>query len=896
MSSGMERATRSRRHRKRGPIAPAVAGWIALTVAISMLSAGPAAAREGIFVQKLSNGLTVILEENHARPLIGVSLCVRGGSRTETPEIAGLSHYYEHLIFRGGSKDQAPLEFRRHMQELGEESGGYTTDDYTNFGFTVPRENFDEAFRRATDAWLHLVPTQEKIDTERHVVLEEYNQDEGLPDYQLSYQLEKLVWQVHPYRNDTIGSRKVIEGADLSTFRTFYQERYVPNQMILSFVGDFDADSLLARIAAGWGAVPAGGACFEPGRPEPEQTAFRSAEKAMPTATTRAILAFPTPPASHADIPALETAAALLASGSSSRLWTALKVRSNQAVSVSAWVERRVDPAYFGISLEMEPAHTGEVLGTIAREIQALADHPPGADELLRAQKILLAQHERGMETVFDRATGLAISELTGSAFDLDRYPALIQGVSGDDVSRVVRTYLRPERGNLSMVRPDSAAAFDPAPWIEEWRGLARVGAAAAERQSALPTRITLSNGTILLVNPIPGAAMVGAAVLVRGGQWAEAPGQAGIANLTASLLSHGAAGLSVTDIADRSGALGASLGASGGPDFITVGLDVPKENWQSALDLMADVVTRPTFPAEEIEKVRDDILASIRTVPDRPFENTNRAYFAALYRRSPYRSPVEGNEETIRSITPDQIRDFWKTSLAGRNLVIVVVGPVDPATVESWARRRFESLPAGSPIRIGGVRDEPPLKALDLHVLRDQEQTTWNNGWLAPGAADPDYVPMRLATAILGDRFFYKYVYDEGVAYRSWFHMDRRIGQGSVQNEMGVSPGVYRRVSAEVDADILRFLKEPISAFELETAKKKVLARYDLDVQTSSALAGELAFWEMAGLGLDGYRGYPAAIRAVTPAEAAKVAHKYLLPDRRVRVAVGEVPGEGVR
>jgi zinc protease len=850
----------------------------------------PAPAREGLLVQKLPNGLMLILEENHTQPVIAVSLCVNGGSRTESPEISGLSHYYEHLIYRGGSKEMAPLEFRRKMQELGEESGGYTCDDYTNYGFTVPTQNFAEAFRRATDDWLDLVVNEEKIAAERQVVLEEYNQDDDRPDDQVYRRLLKLIYRSHPYQTSPLGTREAIEKADLQTFRTFYAERYAPNQMVLSMVGDFEVDAMAGLVAQTWGARPAGPACFESGVAEPTQTDFRFAEKKMQTATTKALLAFPIPPAAHADLPACDLAAALLASGKSSRLWQALKIRANQAISVSDWLDRRVEPGFWAFSLEVEPGRLEEALRTMCREITALRDRPPTEEELGRVRGALLAARDRSLETFFARAEALGSAAMFGSPQDVDRYPALLRSVKPEDITRAVQTYLRPDRGNLSLVSPDDAPSFDPRGLTEEWRKeWGDTGRAATVSAVPAPVRFQLKNGLTVVVQPRPSTGMLGVVVQVRGGQWAEPAGKWGLADFTASLLDRGAAGKTQVEIAETLNAIGATLHAGGDRDYIAVRLEAPVQSRAEALDLLAELLTLPTFPVDEIEKLREDILSSIRSLPDRPFENTNEAFYRVLYKNSPYGMPVEGTETSIREITRSDISEFYKTNVVGANMVVALAGAVDPEEIRSWAERRLGSLPTGRPVSI--VSPEEPVRSfpLDTLIVRKQEQTTYNTGWIAVSVRDPDYVPLRVAVRVLQDRFFFKYVYEKGVAYRSWLYMTHRLGQGSIQSEMGVSPGVYREIASEVDSDLARFADQPIPDADLAAAKEKILSAYTLEAQTSSGLASALVWYELSGLGLDGYRTFPDRIRAVTGEQASAVARKYIVPGRFVRVGVGE-------
>ena len=213
----------------------------------------PAAQAAPVTKEVLSNGLTLLLQEDHSKPLVGVCVFVNGGSRTEDPKLSGLSHYYEHLIFRGGSARQAELEFRKEMQRIGEEGGGYTTNDYTCYGFTAPTPNFDEALWRSIDAWFGLKLTQAKVDRERQVVMEEYNQGEDRPDYKVYYQIERLMFRDHPYKRDTIGLKDAIMNSSLATFRGFYNDRYVPNQMVLAIVGDFDTKTMRSKIERGVG-------------------------------------------------------------------------------------------------------------------------------------------------------------------------------------------------------------------------------------------------------------------------------------------------------------------------------------------------------------------------------------------------------------------------------------------------------------------------------------------------------------------------------------------------------------------------------------------------------------------------------------------------------------------
>jgi predicted Zn-dependent peptidase len=156
-------------------------------------------------VHSLDNGMQVITKEEHSKNLVAINIYVKVGSRTEYPEISGLSHYYEHLIFRGGTDKQKELETRKAFQSLGQ-FFGFTSEDVTCYYMVAPKENLDEALWRYADAVMNLKVTQEKIESERQVVLEEFNMDEDQPDYYSWLLLEKSAYRRWTYMQSRLGS------------------------------------------------------------------------------------------------------------------------------------------------------------------------------------------------------------------------------------------------------------------------------------------------------------------------------------------------------------------------------------------------------------------------------------------------------------------------------------------------------------------------------------------------------------------------------------------------------------------------------------------------------------------------------------------------------------------
>ena len=868
--------------------------------ATSSKPAAPAlpASPPGVYQETLPNGLRLVLVEDHSKPLAGVCIFVNGGSRTETPALSGLSHYYEHLIFRGGSARQQPLEFRREMQRIGEESGGYTTNDYTCYGFTAPTANLDEALWRSVDAWMALKLDEAKVAKERQVVMEEFNQGEDRPDYKVYYQIERLMFRDHPYKRDTIGLKDTIENSKLSTFRTFYEERYVPNQMVLAAVGDFDTQTMAAKLRKAFAPYARGKDNFELGQIEAPQAEFRMGVESMKTPSTWTYLGFHTPPNADADTPALTVLANLLGKGTSSRLYRALTDKETLVQAVDADLEIRRDPGMFLVSVQMPPENEARVFGIVRDELHRVATEPVPAAELARVKAAILNKYALSAQTFFSRAERLCLSELMSDATMEAAFPKLVENVTPEDLRRVAAKYLAADLASYSVVRPEGKTGPSQqdveamlAPWRAGWPALAAARAAGV----GAARREVFANGLTLLVQEDHATPIVSVNALARGGQWIEPEGLAGVSNMAATLLPRGAGSLSAHDISERTEALGMSLTSAGYSDDAAIAWQAPSSNFAKAWEIFDAVLAHPTFPSSEIAKVREDLIRSAKSIGDRPFEFTNLRFAQTLYRKSPYRFPLQGDETTIPKIQTADLRKAYETMFCGSNVVIAVVGDVDANKVVEMARRSFGSMRKGTPVTVGGVVEEAPKEKRPVFVDKDQEQVTYNTGWLACSVRDKDYVPLRVAVSLMGDRVFFKYVYEKGVAYRSWFYMNDRMGQSSAQNEMGVTPSNFTMASSGVLADFGDLFGKRVTTADLKRSTDKVLSRWYLSAQRSDQVAARLAYFEAAGLGYDYPQKYPDLVRQVTPQQVYDMAQKYFNASTWTRVAVGkESPATG--
>jgi predicted Zn-dependent peptidase len=281
-------------------------------------------------------------------------------------------------------------------------------------------------------------------------------------------------------------------------------------------------------------------------------------------------------------------------------------------------------------------------------------------------------------------------------------------------------------------------------------------------------------------------------------------------------------------------------LGTTGAADFASIAWQAPSANFDAAWDIFKDVLLRPTFPAAEVTKVREDLIRDAKSIGDRPFDYTNLQFAQALFKNSPYRRPLIGDETSIPKIQTADLRKAYETMFCGSNVVIAIVGDFNADRVLDLAKRSLSTMRKGAPVAVGGASDEPAREKRPIMVSKEQEQITYNTGWLACSVRDPDYVPLRVAITIVGDKLYFKYVYEKGVAYRSWFYMSDRMGRASAQNEMGVTPSNFAMASSGVLDDIAGTFRTAPPASEVKGLIDKV--RVAARAQQSDQVAGRPA------------------------------------------------------
>lgn len=403
-----------------------------------------------------------------------------------------------------------------------------------------------------------------------------------------------------------------------------------------------------------------------------------------------------------------------------------------------------------------------------------------------------------------------------------------------------------------------------------------------------------LSNGLKLMIVEQHELPLVDFALVVGSGGTVDLVGKEGVANLTAAMLTEGAAGRSSLEIADQVAYLGIGLGASSSWDASTITLHTPKSQLDSALALFADVALRPSFPANEFERIRKTRLTDLIQAKDRPTTIANQAYAAILYGSShPYGHTLTGDEASVKSLGIGDLANFYKTHFFPNNSTLIIVGDVNPADVERKLTRLFGSWQRGTTPSYE-LTDVPKAGSTTVYLIDKPgaAQSSFRIGNIGVPRSTRDYFALNVMNTILGGSFTSRLNQNlretHGYTYgaRSSFDMRRAAGPFTASAEI---------VAAKTDSGLVEFLKElnairdTVPATELVKTKRYLQLGQPADFETTQQIARALVPVALYNLPLDYYNNYVQNIEAVTQSDVQRVAREYINPGSLAIVIVGD-------
>ncbi|CAA9535041.1 MAG: hypothetical protein AVDCRST_MAG73-1300, partial [uncultured Thermomicrobiales bacterium] len=687
-------------------------------------------------------------------------------------------------------------------------------------------------------------------------------------------------------------------------------------------VGDFGAEELFGRIDRAFGGIPAGDPVPPVRATEPPQLGERRITLRRPTPTAYLRVAYRAPAGKHTDTAALLVADAVLSGGKgmglggggpmgrSARLYRAL-VASGLARSASSDFDLYVDPFLFSIGATALPGTAPErIEAAVDAEVARLATEPVPDHELARAMKQVRAQYVYSGEGVTNQAFWLGQMEIVDSYRRAETFVAELAAVTPEDIRRVARTYLTPAARTIGWLIPagdgggsatDVLAAAMPfrrwsiggAPAPGPTESAARTGRAPFERTE-------LDNGIVILGQARPDAPTVVVRMRFEAGSANDPEGREGLAAFTARMLARGQEGRTFEQFNEATDDLGASLGVEANRTFVELGLRCLREDLPAMLDLAADVLRRPSFPEDEIAKVRNELMTGIREA-----ENDTRSAADLAMRRLLY--PVGhpsarrtiGTAESVAAIGRDDLVAFHRDRFGPKVLTVAIVGGVaDLAEAAGLIGARFGDWTAHAEPPTPPPPAVRPVEPAQVRVLIPaKSQADLAIGFPVPERSHPDHYALDTANLILGrlglmGRLGANVRDSQGLAYYAYSQVESGREGGVWVGKAGVDPKDIERALAGIEAEVQRLRDEPVAEDELADAKSYSTGVLPLALESNDGVAATLLALERFDLGLDYLDRYPAIINALTREDLRAAAVAHLDPERLV-VGVAMPPEE---
>ncbi|NUN06935.1 MAG: insulinase family protein [Bdellovibrio sp.] len=404
----------------------------------------------------LQNGLTVLLLEDHAVPMVSYHTWYRVGSRDESPGVTGAAHMLEHMMFKGAKKYDGK-SFDRIFHENGIVNNAFTSNDYTGFYENLPSSKLELVMDMEVDRMSSLLISPEDLKSEKEVVKEERRwRVDNNPMGLLRELMMGTLFKVHPYTWPVIGHMKDIENYDSEKLRFFYNNYYGPNNAVLVVVGDFNTAKVKSLIEKYYGSLPARAIPERKLEMDPPQKVQQNAGLRKDVQNSSFVVAFRSPKQGDPEMYALDLAANILGNGTSSRLYKRLVYQKQIATSAYAMNYSMRDAGMFAVGVNMKPGlGKQEALDLAYNEIWKMRNQKVSDKELEKAKTQVMKDLVDGLKTMDGKARALAVNEIQTGTYetlftDLEKY----QAVTADDIKKAMEKHTQQTQRSIITLEP----------------------------------------------------------------------------------------------------------------------------------------------------------------------------------------------------------------------------------------------------------------------------------------------------------------------------------------------------------------------------------------------------------------------------------------------------------
>ncbi|MBI2919906.1 MAG: insulinase family protein [Planctomycetes bacterium] len=856
-----------------------------LAAAVALAAAVPAAAEEGKALRRevLENGAVILVKEDHNMPVVTLQAWFRVGSVTEGENLGqGLSHFVEHMIFKGTEK-QKPGDYARAVRAAGGALNAYTHFERTVFHCTIRSEFFDPVLESFSDVIQHSKMDPEEAKKEQQVIVNELKMYLDDPNRLIQYAFNETAWRSHPCRHPIGGYLDQFLKLQPEEVGRYFRRFYVPNNMIFIVVGDVDgADAMdkAKKALAGFERKALPPVVLPE---EPEQKGTRREVRTYPvkgaSSGARLKMGWHGVDCGDAAAPALDMLALVMGYGESSRLTRRLKNEKRLVQSIYAGSDTPSYRGGFAIVATLDAANLEAVEKEVLAIVEEFKAAPVGAEELGRVLAAVNSYNRTRRQGVDNQADVLGQNEMYYGNAEYDEiYLARLNAVTPEELQLAARKYLVEGHLTVAAVVPSSGGGGSEVP----------AGAAKSEFKPQVE-EFTLSNGMRVVFRQNPAVPAFGLTISFLAGSRLEPADKPGLANLASEMLLRGTKSRTSAQIADAISRTGGSFRVQGGRNTLLVNVEMLKEHLPFALELSADVLMNPAFDAGELDNVKRLVKFQIDRMTRDAGGATSIRFHRMIYGDHPYAHMPVGTTESVEKIGPEDLRAFVARFAAPDNCVVGVVGDLTAAELKAALERAFAGFkPAG--VKLPEV---PEVAKLEKGAKDDVTDPTKQMGVAMIGfqtiAMDhEDRWALQVVEAVMGGmggRLWDEVREKRNLAYSVWASNVAMYEPGYFQFGVMAQGENLDEAVKTILAEVARISEGAVSDDELVDARNQAIGDNLLGLQKNSEQAQALALDTIYGMGPTHVFEIPKLIDKVTIEDLKRVAKKYFDPARAILV-----------
>ncbi len=819
---------------------------------------------EGITEYRLDNGFRFLLFPDNSKPLVTVNMTVFVGSRHEGYGETGMAHLLEHMVFKGTPTfEKVPKALADH----GARFNGTTWVDRTNYFETMPAsdDNLEFGIHLEADRLLNSYVKREDLLSEMTVVRNEFEMGENNPERILSQRMMAAAYEWHNYGKSTIGNRSDIERVPIENLQAFYRKFYQVDNCMLIVAGKFDEKKAIEYIVKYFGSLK------KPVRDLPSTYTEEPAQDGERNVVLRRVgsvgavgAVYHIPAGAHADYPAIEVLEDTLTSAPSGRVYKAL-VESKKATSVSGSVYAWHDPGVIEITAKVEGAQIDDARDTLVNVLEDLPKNPITDEEVNRAKTRFNKYHEQLLSATDRLAVQLSEWAAAGDWRMFFLHRDRVEKVTAEDVNRVAAKYFTRNNRTVGAYYPAVKAERASIPetpnvadLLQDYKGRATVAQGEAFDTSPANIEQRVQRGKIdgvqfaLLPKKTRGE-MVQLRLNLHFGSEKSLQGLSTAAGMLDSLMRRGTKLHNRQELTDALDKLGAQLGINTDAGDLAVTLQVKKAELPAALKVLGEILREPSFPDSELETLRRENLEGLQRAKTDPQALAGTALRRKL---APYDEEniryvptIEENIARVEAVKMDDVKKVY-AQIGADHGELAIVGDFDPEPTLAEVAAILKDWRSPVPYeRIERPYKFNPKGGTEAILTPDKENAVYLAGLMGPMMdTDPEYPALLIGNYILGgaplaSRLSNRVRGEEGLSYGigSMFSADAKDKSGRLMIFAITNPKNIGKVDKVIGDEIGKYLKEGVSASELDEGKKAFVESLKVQRSNDGTLATQL-------------------------------------------------------